>query len=274
MEMAEPTVMELKQRARATWAAGDYDAVVDWIWSAGGDLVGRVGVGAGDRVLDVACGTGNASIPAAQAGGEVTGIDLTPELFEGARRRAAEAGVEVDLIEGDAEALPFDDRSFDVVLSTFGCMFAPRHEVAAAEIARVLKPGGRLGIVAWTPDGSIGDFFRAVAALAPPPPPGFQPPVLWGTRRHVEEVFAGTGVELRFEEGAVEFEFESIDAAVNEYYDNFGPIVMLRAALEPQGRGDELRDALRGVFERSNRNDGGSVAYPGQYLVTLGRKAA
>jgi ubiquinone/menaquinone biosynthesis C-methylase UbiE len=265
------TDKELKERARATWSAGDYDGVVDHIWGVGDEVVRRVAVKAGDEVLDVACGTGNASIRAAQAGGKVTGLDLTPELFDGARRRAADAGVELELVEGDAEELPFDDASFDVVLSTFGCMFAPDHQRAAAEIARVLRPGGRIGIAAWTPDGSIGDFFKSLSALGPPPPPGFQPPILWGTRDHVQELFAETGVTVRFEDAAVDFEFESIDAAMDEYYDKFGPIVMLRAALEPEGRGDEIRDALRGVFERAQLDRAG-FAYPGEYLITVGEK--
>jgi SAM-dependent methyltransferase len=263
---------ELKQQARATWAAGDYDAIAGYIWSVGGDLVERVGVGPTDAVLDVACGTGNATIPAAQAGARTAGLDLTPELLEGARRRAGEAGVEIEWVEGDAEALPFDDESFDVVLSTFGCMFAPRHAVAAAELARVLKPGGRLGVAAWTPDGTIGDFFRSLAALGPPPPEGFEPPPLWGTRDHVESLFEPTGLQVRFEDAAVGFEFESFDAAVEEYYERFGPIVMLRALLEPEGRGDEIRTALRGVFERWNTTGGEPISYPGHYLITLGRK--
>jgi SAM-dependent methyltransferase len=262
---------EARERARATWAAGDYDKVAEYIWGVGGDLVHRLGVQKNERVLDVACGTGNASIPAAQRGAAVTGLDITPELLERGQRRAEQAGVEIDWIEGDAEALPFDDASFDVVLSTFGCMFAPRHEVAAAEIARVLRPGGRFGIAAWSLEGSIGDFFRTLNELAPPPPPGFQPPPLWGTRDHVEALFAGKGVELEFAHAAVDFRFDSVDAALDEYWENFGPIVTLRGALEPEGRGEELRAALRGFFER-NRADDGSVAYPGQYLITLGRK--
>ncbi|HEX2128042.1 MAG TPA: methyltransferase domain-containing protein [Solirubrobacterales bacterium] len=266
------TDAELKERARATWSAGDYDAVVDRIWSAGADVVSRAGVNEGDDVLDVACGTGNASIPAAQAGGRVTGLDLTPELFDGARRRAAAAGVELELVEGDAEDLPFDDASFDVVVSTFGCMFAPDHRRAAAEIARVLRPGGRVGIAAWTPDGSVGDFFKSLSALGPPPPPGFEPPVLWGTRDHVKELFADTGVDVRFEDGAVQFRFESVEEGVEEYWDRFGPIVMLRRALEPEGRGEEIREALRGVFERSGGDSDGALEYPGEYLVTLGEK--
>jgi ubiquinone/menaquinone biosynthesis C-methylase UbiE len=268
------TDSELKQRARATWAAGNYDAIVDHIWSVGGDLVGRVRVSAGDRVLDVACGTGNATIQAAQAGGEVTGLDLTPELLEGGRRRAAEAGVEIEWVEGDAEELPFADASFDVAVSTFGCMFAPSHQAAADEIARVVRPGGRIGIAAWTPDGSVGDFFRSLSTLGPPPPPDFEPPPMWGMREHVEALFAGKSLELHFEDAAVEFSFASMDEAVSEYYESFPPIVVLRSMLEPEGRSEEIREALRGVFGRWNTADDGSTTYPGQYLITLGEKGS
>jgi SAM-dependent methyltransferase len=272
-EGPEMELTEAKQRAKTTWAAGDYDAVVDYIWSAGGDLVERVGVTADDEVLDVACGTGNATIPAAQTGARTTGLDITPELFEGARRRAADAGVEIDWVEGDAEALPFDDASFDVVLSTFGCMFAPDHERAATEIARVLRPGGRMGIVAWTPEGGIGRFCQTLSAYAPPPPPGFLPPPLWGTRDHVKNLFDGTGVELRFEEAAVHFEFESAEAAAEEYSTKFGPIVMLREALEPEGRWDEAYAALLEYYRGYEETPGGNVRFDGEYLITLGTKA-
>jgi SAM-dependent methyltransferase len=270
MELTELT--EAQQRARATWSAGNFDAIVDRIWSVGGDLVRRVGVNQGDDVLDVACGTGNAAIPAAKAGGNVIGLDITPELLEHGRRRAAEAGVEIEWVEGDAQALPYDDASFDVVLSTFGCMFAPDHEQAAGEIARVLRPGGRFGIAAWDPTGNIGKFFAAMAPFAPEPPPGFQPPHLWGTRDHVSGLFEGQGVQLRFEDAAVDFRFDSVDEATEEYWENFGPIVVLREALEPEGREGELRDALRKVFEESDQSDGDEVAYPGEYLITLGEK--
>ena len=270
MELTELT--EAQQQARATWSAGDFDAIVDRIWSVGGDLVERVGVEPGDAVLDVACGTGNASIPAAQAGGKVIGLDITPDLLEHGRRRAAEAGVEIEWVEGDAQALPYDDASFDVVLSTFGCMFAPDHEKAAAEIVRVLRSSGRFGIAAWDPTGNIGKFFAAMAPFAPEPPPGFQPPPLWGTRDHVSSLFEGKGVELRFEDAAVDFQFDSVDEATEEYWENFGPIVMLRSALEPEGREGELRSALQKVFEDSNQSEGDDVAYPGEYLITLGEK--
>jgi ubiquinone/menaquinone biosynthesis C-methylase UbiE len=269
MELSEP-----KQQARTTWAAGDYDAVVDYIWSVGADVVDRVGVMGTDEVLDVACGTGNATIPAAQTGARTTGLDLTSELLDGARKRAADAGVEIDWVEGDAEDLPFGDASFHVVVSTFGCMFAPDHQRAAAEIARVLRPGGRIGIAAWTPDGGIGRFCQTLSAYAPPPPPGFQPPPLWGAREHVTELFAGTGIEPRFEDSAVRFEFESAEAAAEEYSSKFGPIVMLREALEPEGRWDEAYAALLDYYRsEGEQSEGGSVRFDGEYLLTLGTKA-
>jgi len=263
---------EAKQRAKATWAAGDYDGIVEYIWSVGGDLVARVAVAEGETVLDVACGTGNATIPAAQAGANVTGLDLTPELLVRARERAAEDGVKIEWIEGDAEYLPFDDGSFDVVLSTFGCMFAPDHRAAAAEIARVVRPGGRIGIAAWTPDGGIGQFFQRLSAFGPPPPPDFQPPPMWGTRGHVSGLFGDTGVELRFEESSVHFEFESAEAAAEEYSQKFGPIVMLRQMLEPEGGWDEARAALLDYYREGETEPGGPIALEGEYLITLGTR--
>jgi ubiquinone/menaquinone biosynthesis C-methylase UbiE len=266
--------LEQRQRARAVWSAGDFDAIADRIWQVGDDLVQRVGVNDGDIVLDVACGTGNAAIPAAVAGGKVTGLDITPELFEDGRRRAAEAGVEIEWVEGDAEELPFEDESFDVVLSTFGCMFAPNHEVAAAEIARVLRPGGRLGVAAWRPEGSIGQFFMTIAKHAPAPPPGFQPPPLWGVRDHVESLFSSTPVAVTFEDAAAHFHFDSVEHMFEEYATKFGPVVVLREALEAEGGWDALRDDMLALYERTTRPEDGGVAFDADYLITLGGRAS
>lgn len=200
---------EWKNRARATWAAGDYDSMAEPLWPAGARVVGATEIVAGDRVLDVACGTGNAAVQAAKTGATVVGLDLTPALLERAQARAAAAGVEVEWVEGDAEELPYDDASFDVVVSTFGCMFAPRHEVVASELARVLRAGGRLGICSWTPEGQIGDFFRLIAGHLPAPPPGTAVPLLWGTEGHIRTLFAGTGVEFAFDRDTVEFRYDS-----------------------------------------------------------------
>lgn len=266
-------IAEFKQDNRAMWAAGDYQSIADLVWEVGDRIVRHVGVRPGDDVLDVACGTGNAAIRAAAAGGRVVGVDLTPELFESGRAMAARAGVEVEWVEGDAEALPFEDESFDVVLSTFGCMFAPRHDVTARELARVLRPGGRLGLCNWTPEGAVGDFFRTIGAHLPPPPPFATPPPLWGTERHVSEVFAGTGVELEWDRERVSFRFESAEAAVSKYETTFGPIVRAREFLEPQGRWPEARSDMAALFERVNSSGGSNIEMAAEYLVVLGRKA-
>lgn len=246
-----------KQGQRAMWAAGDYAAFAPLVAEVGERLVDRAGVRPGASVLDAACGTGNVAIPAALAGGRVTGVDLTPEHFPAARARAAAAGVEVAWVEGDVEALPFEDDAFDLVLSAFGCMFAPRHAVTAAELARVLRPGGRLGICAFTPDGAGGDFFRTLGALAPPPPAFAENPLGWGDPAHVRSLFGD--LELTFERASYAERFASLDHAVEQYTTTFGPIVMLGGA--------SLAGELRALFER-HATDGGT-AVPYDYLVTL-----
>ena len=263
---ADDLLRTLKEQARATWSAGNYDAVAEGIWEVGGVIVNRVGIRPGEEVLDVACGTGNATIPAALAGGTVTGLDLTPELFEAARRRAAEAVAEVRWIEGDAEALPFEGESFDVVISTFGVMFAPRHQVAAAEMARVLRPGGRIGLAAWTPEGSVGRLFRTVSAHLPRPPEIASPPIGWGVEAHVEELFDGQGVELSFDRRRLALDPDIDHAEAVEFYlASFGPLLRARALLEPQGRWQAAEAEIRPAIENM-------LADPPQYLVITGTK--
>jgi ubiquinone/menaquinone biosynthesis C-methylase UbiE len=240
---------------REVWAAGDYPAVARFITSAADACVRAAGVGPGDHVLDVACGNGNAAIAAARAGAIATGVDITPELLDAARAVAPD----VEWIEGDAQDLPFDDDSFDVVLSTFGCMFAPDHRRTAAEIARVVRPGGRIAIASWTPEGSIGDFFRTVARHAPPPPG--DSPLLWGTEAHVRELFGAVATERQ----AVRFQFASAQAAAEFYFHNFGPIVAARAVVEDEAA---LLDDLRTMFAEHGADDG---PYPGEYLMAVAR---
>lgn len=255
---------EAQQRARATWSAGDFDAIADRILRVGIDLVERVGVSAGERVLDVACGSGNATIPAAVAGGEVTGVDITPELFEPGRRRAAEAGVEIEWVEGDAEALPVGDESFDAVVSVFGCMFAPRHRVAAAELARVLRPGGRLCVAAWTPEGEVGELFATLGGYMPAPPPIAEAPVLWGSEDHVRDLFADAGLELEFTRETVQFpRFDTVEEEVEFSATKFGPMIMARRMLPP-----ERWEALVADMSRLIAAQTGAM----EYLVTTGRK--
>ena len=258
-------VAEMKRRARATWAAGNYDIVADGIWPVGAAIVGAAQVRPGERVLDIACGTGNAAIRAAGAGASVTGLDLTPELFQAARRRAAEAGVEVEFVEGDAEALPFEDASFDVVLSTFGVMFAPRHAVAATEILRVLRPGGRIGLANWDPDGSVGNLFRTMAGHLPPLPPPAEPPLLWGKETHVRELF-GERINLAFSVARIALEPDKDrDEMVELFLSIFPPLVTARALLTPQGRWAAAEADIRPALATMYRD-------PPTYLIVTGKR--
>ena len=270
--MADP-VADFKQGARASWAAGDWDAVSRLIAPVGPRLIERVGVEEGMDVLDVGTGSGGTvAIPAAQRGARVTGSDLTPELFEHARRRAAEAGVEVDWLEADAEDLPFEDASFDRVLSTFGHMFAPRHERAGAELARVCRPGGVVGTVTWTPEGFSGAMFQTIGGHVPPPPDFAQPPLLWGSEEHVRAMLEPHGLELEFDRQTVAIGDDSVEDVVSMYEDKFGPLVMAKMALGD--RWPELRADFARLFEEWNLADDGSVRVEAEYLVTVGRKRA
>ncbi|MEU3725961.1 class I SAM-dependent methyltransferase [Streptomyces sp. NPDC031705] len=190
----------LKAKHRTMWALGDYPAVATRVVSALGPvLVEACAVKAGDRVLDVAAGSGNAAVPAALAGADVVASDLTPELLAVGRKEAAARGAELRWREADAEALPFEDAEFDTVMSCVGVMFAPHHQAAADELVRVCRPGGTIGLISWTPEGFIGQMFATMKPYAPPPPPGAQPPPLWGREEHVRTLLGDrvTGVEAR-----------------------------------------------------------------------------
>jgi SAM-dependent methyltransferase len=238
------------------------------IWETGGRLVRRLGVGPGDEVLDVGCGTGNLALQAAGTGALVTGLDIVPSMLARARLEAERIGVEASWVEGDAESLPFPPASFDVAASSFGCMFAPRHHRAAAELVRVLRPGGRLGLLAWTVDGGISSLLGLIADHLPPPPPLAAPPALWGDEGHARAMFAGMGIDVAVEREHVDLRFSSADAATTECTTRFGPLVAARAALEPQGRWDDLVLDVAGFFSR--RADGGGVLLQGDHLVITG----
>jgi SAM-dependent methyltransferase len=263
--MSVTELEQVKQMARRSWACGDFPAIARMqLWPVGARIVERMAVAPGERVLDLACGTGNAGIRAAEAGAEVVGVDLTPELFDAGRAEAAEAGVELEWVEGDAEDLPFADESFDVVLSTFGCMFAPRHDVTASELVRVLRPGGRFGICSWTPEGAVGQSFQTFGRYLPPPPKVGQPPLLWGSEQHVSELFSELGVDLEFaRETVAPPQFGSADEAVEFTVTKFGPLMMAKRLTTEDGRWPQLRAELVAQFER---------AEPGEYLVVAGRK--
>jgi len=268
-------VTELKRVHRATWAAGDYAAVAEHIDDVPpAHLLNRVPVTLGDNVLDVAAGTGNAAIKAAQAGAAVVGLDLTPELFAVARARCEAAGVAVDWVEGDAEALPYDDAAFDVVLSIFGVQFAPRHQVTARELARVCRPGGRIGLVNWTPEGFIGQFFKVMGRYMPALPDYASPPPLWGSEDHIASIFAGCGVSWEYERGHNPWRFDSADALIAFFESNYGPTVKARARLEPEGTWDACRRDLVALAEQLDEGTDGELLVNAEYLVAVGTKTA
>jgi SAM-dependent methyltransferase len=274
-----PTTMtvemeQLKAAHRATWASGDYAAVADaFVLGVGQTAVASAGLTPGIEVLDVATGSGNAAIPAALAGARVTGLDLVPELLAAGAERARRAGVEIDWMEGDAEAQPFPDERFDTVLSVLGVQFAPRHEVTARELVRVTRPGGTILLASWTPAGFIGRLFKTMAPHLPKPPVGASPPPLWGDQDHVRALFADAPVELAFESHAASFHGESPDAFVEFMADHYGPVLKARDRLAAEGRWEALRSDLVALSERANVAEDGFRA-PSEYLLTLGRKRA
>ncbi len=262
---------EAQQQARKLWSSGDYPTAMHVIASVGPRVVETASVVGDDEVLDVACGSGNATIPAAKTGAQTTGLDITPELLEAGKKAAAEAGVEIEWVVGDAQDLPFDDASFDVVTSVFGCMFAPDHRRTAEELARVLKPGGRMVVTAWRPEGNFGAMFRTIASHLPPPPEGFQPPPLWGNEEHVREIFEGTGIDLDLEPTKVEFTADSPEAYLDEMERDLPPMVMARANMEPD-KWDALRSDLQTLYAEMNKSESAFSA-PQEYLLTKGAKS-
>jgi SAM-dependent methyltransferase len=262
-------VTGFKQVQRKIWSSGDYPDIARYIESAAERVVAAAGVAEGEDVLDVATGSGNVAILCAQRGANVTGLDLTPELFEAARRRANDAGVACQWVEGDAEELPYEDESFDRVLSTFGAMFAPRHERAAAELVRVCRPGGTIAVAAWTPEGGNGHMFKTVSSHMPPPPPELKPPTMWGNEAYMRDLFGPLGVDLRFEHAKVVFEAESPENWLEYNERVLGPMVMARAALEPQGKWDALHSDLLDLYRRQNLADDGSFRAEPDYLITI-----
>lgn len=260
---------EFIERQRTIWAAGDYATLSEYIRDVGEYIVERAGVEAGMNVLDVACGTGNAALPAARAGASVTGLDLVPELLEGARKKAAAAGVEVEWVEGNAEELPFADGSFDRVFSTFGHMFAPRHRVTADEMARVCRTGGMIAICCWTPEGAVGDLFRATGPYMPPPPDYALPPLLWGTEDHVRELWGAVATDFEFERRDAMIEWESVEGFADFFMDRFGPLVAAKAMLG-EGFADLRADAIA-AWSTRNEADDGTFRLGQEYLVSLVR---
>jgi ubiquinone/menaquinone biosynthesis C-methylase UbiE len=266
---------QVKTAARRMWALGDYHAFAKaTIWEVGRVLVEACGVGPGQRVLDVAAGTGNTAIRAAEAGAHVVASDLTPENFDAGRREAAARGVEVEWVEGDAEALPFEDADFDVVTSSFGALFAPDHQKVAAEMLRVCRPGGTIGMANFRPVGVGAEFFELFGRYAPPPPPGALPPLLWGTEDHVREIFGDELDSLEMTHGSYVERSQTPQTYHELFQATFGPVVGIRESLA--GDPDRARAFDRDFLEFANRTNrgapGGRAEYPYDYLLVVARK--
>jgi ubiquinone/menaquinone biosynthesis C-methylase UbiE len=269
---ATAEITTLKAAHRDVWNSGDYALVAERLVQEVADVaVATAALRPGDEVLDVATGSGNAAIPAAEAGATVTGLDIATSLLDAGRDRARRAGVEVTWLEGDAEALPFEDESFDAVLSVLGVQFAPRHEVTAQEVARVLRPGGRLVLCNWTPGGFIGQQFATMSRHLPKPPEGASPPPLWGDDSHVADLFTHTGVTVSCEPRSVVFEESSPEAFVDFLTENYGPVLKARERLAANGAWESLRTDLVALCERVNLAADGFLT-PSEYVVVRGRK--
>jgi len=265
----------LKDRHREMWALGDYPAVAtEIIPELGTTLVRACGVRAGDRVLDIAAGSGNAAIVAARAGADVVASDLTPELLDAGKRSAAEVGAELEWCRADAEALPFAEGEFDVVLSCVGIMFAPHHRAAADELVRVCRPGGTIGLLNWTPEGFIGRLFAAMKPYAPPPPPGAQPPPLWGRPEHVRGLLGDRVTDVAATRGNVRVDRFTEPAGFREYFKtNYGPTINTYRAIA----GDPERVAAldRDLLDLAGLHDVGDerTVMDWEYLLVTARRS-
>jgi ubiquinone/menaquinone biosynthesis C-methylase UbiE len=257
------------------WALGDYHAFAkETVWGLGPELVAACGISAGDRVLDVAAGTGNVAIRAAEAGATVVASDLTEENFVAGRREARERGVELEWVRADAQSLPFDDGEFDVVTSCLGAIFAPDHQAVADELVRVCRPGGTIGMINFTPEGLAAEFFGLFERYAPSRP-GSLPPTAWGSETHVRELFGDRVEEL----GLTRKEYVEGAASPREYVDlftrTFGPTIAVRAALadEPERVATFDRDLLEFATRSSSGPEGGPAEYRYEYLLVVAEKS-
>jgi SAM-dependent methyltransferase len=270
IETPDYTAVKVKQQA--TWASADFSAVATALVHPAERLVEAVDLRPGWRVLDVATGSGNAAIAAARIGCEAVGADYVPALLERGRERAAAERVPAEFVDADAEALPFGAGEFDAVVSIYGAMFAPDHARAAAEIARVCRPGGRVGVASWTPEGFLGEMFRTIAAYVPPPA-GVVSPMRWGTEDHLSEIFGDTVAWTAHTRRIHSFRFASAEAFADFFIDNYGPT---HKAVEALGdRGPELRSAIVELAAGADRlgPGAGAVAIDGEYLESVGERS-
>jgi SAM-dependent methyltransferase len=264
---AQPDLEALKARQRAAWSSGDYAIVGTTLQIVGEELCEALDIRAGQRVLDVAAGNGNVALAAARRWCEVVASDYVPELLEGARERAAAERLPIAFQEADAEALPFPDSSFDVVVSTFGVMFTPDQEMAASEMARVVKSGGKIGLANWTPEGFIGQVFKTIGRYLPPPA-GARSPALWGTRARIHELFGIHAAGITTAQRHFVFRYRSPAHWIEVFRAYYGPLLKAFAALEPASRAALETDLLT-LIDQLNRARDGSMVVPGEYLEVV-----
>lgn len=274
---AEEADRALKQKHRAMWASGDYPALAsELVEDLGAILVDACGIKPRQRVLDVAAGAGNAAIPAAMMGAQVVASDLTPELFDAGRRQAADRGVELEWVEADAEALPFEDNRFDVVTSCMGVMFAPHHQKGADEIVRVCKPGGTIGLLSWTPEGFIGEMFAAMKPFSPPSPPGAQPPPLWGSEEHVRELFGDRITDVQTQKRRLAIRsFHQPEDFLRYFRSHYGPTISVYKFIgDDQDKTQALDKALTELAESYGDAHGDAVwQMEWEYLLFTAKEA-
>jgi ubiquinone/menaquinone biosynthesis C-methylase UbiE len=272
MEATSPQFSQLKSAMKAAWMAGDFGEIAKYTAQEAENFVSRIEIQPGMRVLDVACGTGNTAIPAARGGADVTGVDIATNLLAQAEHRAKAEGVRAHFQEGDAESLPFGDGEFDVVLTMFGAMFAPRPDRVAAELVRVCKPGGTIAMANWTPEGFVGKNFRITAKHAPPPP-GVPAPVLWGDEQVVRERFGTAVSKLTALRQAARFQYPFAPGEVVEFFRQyFGPTKVAFTRLDAEGQA-RLTAELESLWKDHNTDPNGGTTVDAEYLEVHATRA-
>lgn len=261
-----PDLAAIKQRQQATWASGDFSVIGVTLQIVGETLAEAADIRAGEQVIDIAAGNGNASLAAARRFARVTSTDYVPALLDKGRARAAAEGLDIEFCEADAEQLPFADGRFDAALSTFGAMFAPDHARTAAEMLRVVCPGGRIGLANWTPAGLVGQVFKTVGTFVPPP--GLQSPLLWGTEEHLRALFGAAAHRLDITRRLFNFRYASTDHWLQVFRDFYGPTHQAYAALDAGGQ-QALTEELTALLDRSNVAGHNSLVLPAEYLEVV-----
>ena len=270
-QTTQPDLAAVKARQQGAWSSGDYAVVGTTLQIVGEELCEALDIRAGQKVLDVAAGNGNVSLAAARRWCDVIATDYVPALLEKAYERAAAERLQIEFREADAEALPFKDRSFDVVVSTFGVMFTPDHEKAAIELMRVCKPGGKIGLANWTPDGFIGQLFKTIGKYLPPPA-GVKSPALWGTSARINEMFGSQASSIKAESRHFVFRYRSPQHWLDIFKTYYGPVLKTFASLQPSAQA-ELTSDIMALIDRFNRSGDGSMVVPSEYLeIVITRK--